>query len=228
MESIAQVRKPWTISSVIFRKSATQKLFPVRIYKKKKKKTGGDFFLMTSYSHYTIDGLQYARVSYVISEMLALPNAKYGDRTGAEKGTTMHANIEAYLKGATEADFELKSQFEDFLATELPASHWRIHSIEKLVYSEKYRIAGTIDAIFEYLPTNELYIIDWKRTAGLYTDSARQYCLQLNIYAAILAQNNIMVSGLMLAMFHDTNATYKTSIVPAKDVQLYLEAALSL
>lgn len=180
-----------------------------------------------SSTHYIIGDFRYARVSYVIAEMLALPNAAYGDGSAAIKGTQMHADIESYLKGDTGPDFELKAQFKDFLATVLPHSHWRVHAVETLVHSKKYRIAGTIDAIFEYMPTKELYIIDWKRTAGLYQDSARQYQLQLNIYAAIL-QDTTPISGLMLAMFHTNNDKYKISIVPRIDVQLYMDAAISL
>lgn len=183
-----------------------------------------------SSTHYVINGVSYPRVSYVISEMLALPHANYGDGSAAVKGTQMHADIESYLKGGTDWDnpeFELKAQFEDFMATVLPRSHWRVYAVEQLVHSKTYRIAGTVDAIFEYMPTKELYIIDWKRTAGLYQDSARQYQLQLNIYAAIL-QETTPISGLMLAMFHPSNDKYKISIVPHIDVRLYMDAAISL
>ena len=173
-------------------------------------------------THYTIDGVQHARVSYVISQLH--PSSHVFPKTAAAAaalGTAMHASIHAMLLGATD-DFPLKAQALAALSTVLRGA--TLVAAEHLVANRDARIAGTIDALFRR-PNGNLVLVDWKRTRALFPAAAETYQLQLSLYAALLAAAGLPVAEHMLILLHPDNATFRHVPVPPVDVSVYLANA---
>lgn len=180
--------------------------------------------------YYVIRGLHYARVSYVISQLhpseTVYPVATSGV-SAAMLGTIMHKNIEDYMNGNKASQFELKPQLEQFIAAHITGK-WRLFSSEERIWDAEMRIAGTVDALFVNDKTLQFMIVDWKRTRGLYPDSAIQYQLQLNIYKQILARMGRDVVSMGLVILHPDNTTFKWVDVPDIDVSKFVDNAKHL
>lgn len=155
----------------------------------------------------------------------------------AAKGTELHEQIENFLKGS-EYDYESIEfiLFLEFYKNELETSDLIFYDAEKMIFSDKYNVAGTIDCLFKKLNKEEFVILDWKRSKKLTIDglpkkfgfgfalseinhldnsSYYRYCLQQNIYK-LIADNeySMKVSSMWLIVLHDVFPTYYKIKVP--------------
>lgn len=155
----------------------------------------------------------------------------------AAKGTELHEQIENFLKGS-EYDYESIefNLFLEFYKNELETSDLIFYDAEKMIFSDKYNVAGTIDCLFKKLNKEEFVILDWKRSKKLTIDglpkkfgfgfalseinhldnsSYYRYCLQQNIYK-LIADNeySMKVSSMWLIVLHDVFPTYYKIKVP--------------
>lgn len=155
----------------------------------------------------------------------------------AAKGTELHEQIENFLKGS-EYDYESIefNLFLEFYKNELETSDLIFYDAEKMIFSDKYNVAGTIDCLFKKLNKEEFVILDWKRSKNLTIDglpkkfgfgyalseinhldnsSYYRYCLQQNIYK-LIAENeySMKVSSMWLIVLHDVFPTYYKIKVP--------------
>jgi hypothetical protein len=155
----------------------------------------------------------------------------------AAKGTELHEQIENFLKGS-EYDYESIefNLFLEFYKNELETSDLIFYDAEKMIFSDKYNVAGTIDCLFKKLNKEEFVILDWKRSKKLTIDglpkkfgfgyalseinhldnsSYYRYCLQQNIYK-LIAENeySMKVSSMWLIVLHDVFPTYYKIKVP--------------
>lgn len=155
----------------------------------------------------------------------------------AAKGTELHEQIENFLKGSEydseSIEFKL---FLEFYRNELEISDLKFYDAEKMIFSDKYNVAGTIDCLFKKLNKEEYVILDWKRSKKLTIDglpkkfgfgyalseishldnsSYYRYCLQQNIYK-LIAENeySMKVSSMWLIILHDVFPTYYKVKVP--------------
>lgn len=155
----------------------------------------------------------------------------------AAKGTELHEQIENFLKGSEydseSIEFKL---FLEFYRNELEISDLKFYDAEKMIFSDKYNVAGTIDCLFKKLNKEEYVILDWKRSKKLTIDglpkkfgfgyalseishldnsSYYRYCLQQNIYK-LIAENeySMKVSSMWLIVLHDLFPTYYKIKVP--------------
>ena len=155
----------------------------------------------------------------------------------AAKGTELHEQIENFLKGSEydseSIEFKL---FLEFYRNELEISDLKFYDAEKMIFSDKYNVAGTIDCLFKKLNKEEYVILDWKRSKKLTIDglpkkfgfgyalseishldnsSYYRYCLQQNIYK-LIAENeySIKVSSMWLIVLHNIFPTYYKVKVP--------------
>lgn len=155
----------------------------------------------------------------------------------AAKGTELHEQIENFLKGSEydseSIEFKL---FLEFYRNELEISDLKFYDAEKMIFSDKYNVAGTIDCLFKKLNTEEYVILDWKRSKKLTIDglpkkfgfgyalseishldnsSYYRYSLQQNIYK-LIAENeySMKVSSMWLIVLHDVFPTYYKIKVP--------------
>src|SRR5690606_17509560 len=149
----------------------------------------------------------------------------------AAKGTELHEQIENFLKGS-EYDYESIefNLFLEFYKNELETSDLIFYDAEKMIFSDKYNVAGTIDCLFKKLNKEEFVILDWKRSKKLTIDglpkkfgfgyalseinhldnsSYYRYCLQQNIYK-LIAENeySMKVSSMWLIVLHEVFPTY--------------------
>jgi ATP-dependent exoDNAse (exonuclease V) beta subunit len=144
----------------------------------------------------------------------------------AQAGTKMHADIENYWN---ELSVENTSkEFGYFLEFVQDYPHLKPYRTEWMVFYEEYRLAGSIDMVFENPQDGTLEIYDWKRSKEICYEAFNNktaitpcirdmpdcnfwhYALQLNVYKTILEHKyGKQVTGLYLVCLHPDNA-YKT------------------
>jgi len=155
----------------------------------------------------------------------------------AEKGTFLHNQIENYLKGndynSDSKEFEM---FRNFYDKEIRKRNIAFFDAEKMIYSDRYNVAGTIDCLFKKNDTNEYIMLDWKRSKKLIIDgrprifgfgyalselsnldnsSYYRYCLQQNIYKHIVeSEYSIKISSMKLVVLHENYSDYHVVNVP--------------
>lgn len=155
----------------------------------------------------------------------------------AEKGTFLHNQIENYLKGkefdSDSKEFEL---FTNFYNKEIKKRNLVFFDAEKMIYSNKYNVAGTIDCLFKKDERDEYIMLDWKRSKKLIIDgrprifgygyalselnhldnsSYYRYCLQQNIYKVIVENEfSVKISSMKLVVLHKNYPDYYVVNVP--------------
>jgi len=155
----------------------------------------------------------------------------------AEKGTFLHKQIENYLKGAefepNSKEFEL---FLDFYDKEIKERNLKFYDAEKMIFSNKYNVAGTIDCLFKKFDKDEYVMLDWKRSKKLIIDgrprifgygyalselssldnsSFNRYCLQQNLYKHIIeTEYRMKISSMKLVVLHENYSEYHIVDVP--------------
>jgi hypothetical protein len=169
----------------------------------------------------------------------------------AEKGTYLHKQIENFLKGieydSNSKEFEL---FLDFYRNEIKSRNLIFLEAEKVIFSNKHNVAGTIDCLFKKNDCNEFVILDWKRSgkliiggngepdkrgfpigikelADLNNCSYYRYCLQQNIYKNIVENEYSMkISSMQLVVLHAIYSNYYVVTVPelSKETQIILDS----
>lgn len=155
----------------------------------------------------------------------------------AEKGTFLHNQIENFLK-KTEFDSDSKEfeLFLDFYNKEIKARNLVFFDAEKMIFSDKYNVAGTIDCLFKKESKDEYVMLDWKRSKKLIIDgrprifgygyalselntldnsSFNRYCLQQNIYKLIAeTEYGMKISSMKLVVLHENYSDYHIVDVP--------------
>tara|TARA_Y100001951_G_C11256755_1_gene249884 strand:- start:2 stop:865 length:864 start_codon:yes stop_codon:yes gene_type:complete len=100
-------------------------------------------------------------------------------QTSAKLGTQVHTYIDKLLKDEDVNDIphQLEPAIQGFLKWRRKYIDWEYIGSELGVYSTKYAVAGTIDALFN---TPDGYVIvDWKTSSGIYDSHA----IQVSVYA---------------------------------------------
>ena len=155
----------------------------------------------------------------------------------AEKGTFLHNQIENFLK-KTEFDEDSKefTLFLDFYNKEIKERNLVFFDAEKMIFSDKYNVAGTIDCLFKKENNDEYVMLDWKRSKKLIIDgrprifgygyalselntldnsSFNRYCLQQNIYKLIAeTEYGMKISSMKLVVLHENYSDYHIVDVP--------------
>lgn len=155
----------------------------------------------------------------------------------AERGTFLHNQIENFLKKA-EFDSDLKefALFLDFYNKEIMPRNLLFFDAERVIVSEKYNVAGTIDCLFKKEGKDEFVMLDWKRSKKLIIDgrprifgygyalsdlntldnsSYNRYCLQQNIYKHIAeTEYGMKISSMKLVVLHENYSDYHVVDVP--------------
>ena len=155
----------------------------------------------------------------------------------AEKGTFLHNQIENFLKGnkfdSDSKEFEL---FIKFYNKEIKKRNLVFFDAEKMIFSNKYNVAGTIDCLFKKDDSDEYIMLDWKRSKKLIIDgrprifgygyalselnhldnsSYYRYCLQQNIYKVIVeSEFSVNISSMKLVVLHENYSAYYIVNVP--------------
>lgn len=155
----------------------------------------------------------------------------------AEKGTYLHNQIENFLKGDDyEPDSEEFQMFLNFYNKEIQKRNLIFFDAERMIISNKYNVAGTIDCLFKKDDSNEYVMLDWKRSKKLIIDgyprifgfgfalselsnldnsSYYRYCLQQNIYKQIVeTEYSMKISSMKLVVLHDNYPKYYVVNVP--------------
>jgi len=152
-------------------------------------------------------------------------------------GTFLHNQIENFLK-KSEFDSDSK-EFELFLGfynKEINARNLVFFDAEKMIFSDKYNVAGTIDCLFKKENNDEYVMLDWKRSKKLIIDgrprifgygyalselntldnsSFNRYCLQQNIYKLIAeTEYGMKISSMKLVVLHENYSDYHIVDVP--------------
>lgn len=155
----------------------------------------------------------------------------------AEKGTYLHNQIECFLKkdkfDSDSSEFEL---FLKFYNEEIKPRNLFFFDAERMIFSDKYNVAGTIDCLFKKADKDEYVMLDWKRSKKLIIDgrprifgygyalselssldnsSFNRYCLQQNIYKHIAeTEYGMKISSMKLVVLHENYSDYHVVYVP--------------
>jgi hypothetical protein len=155
----------------------------------------------------------------------------------AEKGTYLHNQIESFLlKAEFDSDSKEFGLFIEFYNKEILARNLLFFDAEKMIYSDKYNVAGTIDCLFKKENKDEFVMLDWKRSKKLIIDgkprifgygyalselssldnsSFNRYCLQQNIYKHIVeSEYGMKISSMKLVVLHENYSCYHIVSVP--------------
>lgn len=151
-------------------------------------------------------------------------------KAASETGTAMHLAIEQFLHGHPEiidpAVFKTPEwrYFQNFWAD--VSGDLVPYRSEWEVWSEEYKLAGSIDMIF-YRKSDDSYVIyDWKRSKEIKTENSWEsgyaplehfpncnywhYTLQLNMYKWFLeTYYGLKISDMYLIILHPDNSNYK-------------------
>ena len=167
----------------------------------------------------------------------------------AEKGTFLHNQIENFLK---ESEFDSDSKefelFLDFYNKEIKERNLIFFDAERMIFSNKYNVAGTIDCLFKKNNKNEYVMLDWKRSKKLIIDgrprifgygyalselssldnsSFNRYCLQQNIYKHLIeTEYSLKISSMKLVVLHENYSDYHIVDVPImkKEINIILNS----
>lgn len=169
----------------------------------------------------------------------------------AEKGTYLHNQIECFLKkDKFDADSKEFDLFLEFYDKEIKPRNLMFFDAEKMIFSDKYNVAGTIDCLFKKDGKDEYVMIDWKRSkklvikgsgepdkrgfqidfnglTNLNNCSYYRYCLQQNIYKNIVeTESSMKISSMQLVVFHEIYSKYYILTVPQlkKETQIILNS----
>ena len=155
----------------------------------------------------------------------------------AEKGTYLHNQIESFLKKAEfDSDSKEFELFLEFYNKEIKARNLLFFDAERMIFSDKYNVAGTIDCLFKKENKDEYVMLDWKRSKKLIIDgrprifgygyalselssldnsSFNRYCLQQNIYKHIAEMEyGMKISSMKLVVLHENYSDYHIVDVP--------------
>lgn len=169
----------------------------------------------------------------------------------AEKGTFLHKQIENYLKGSEfDSDSKEFALFLDFYNKEIKQRNLIFYDAEKMIFTNKYNVAGTIDCFFKKNDRDEYVMLDWKRSkkliikgkgepdkrgfqieinglTDLNNSSYYRYCLQQNIYKHIVeTEYSMKISSMRLVVLHEIYSKYFVVTVPElkKETQIILNS----
>ena len=147
--------------------------------------------------------------------------------SAANKGTQVHDWIENfYLNGCKSPckEAEESKSFQNFMDFHNEYG-WKPYRTEWRVFTEQYKIAGSIDIIFEGSGPGKIKVYDWKNSKEIKTTNWYEkgyhplnhlpncnfyhYSLQLNLYKWILENHyNLKVEEMGLIVVHESFPTY--------------------
>ena len=102
-------------------------------------------------------------------------------KESSEFGKLIHKYIErkllnkSLMNPSTEKEKKYFINIDIWLADFL--KYFNVVGVERVVFSPKYEIAGTIDAIFQHKKTKQFLVIDWKTSKEITTENKWQNCL---------------------------------------------------
>ncbi len=155
----------------------------------------------------------------------------------ANKGTALHEAIENYYNNKSHDSNS--AEFRQFLSFKQRYSGMTPFRSEWRIFDEDLLVAGTIDMVYKK-DVGSLYMFDWKRSekvvrsdgsikndnyqfafgelAHLGDNSFNRYCLQQNIYKAILEKRyKQKISSMNLLVMHETYDRYHHIPIPNMD-----------
>jgi len=166
----------------------------------------------------------------------------------AAKGTQVHDWIENFYLGEFQPpckEAEESKSFQNFMDF-YKEYGWKPFRTEWRVFTEDYKVAGSIDIVFEGSEPGKIKVYDWKNSKEIKTDNRYEkgnpplshlpncnfyhYSLQLNLYKWILERHyDVKVEEMGLIIVHENYPTYLKYDVKdmTKDVGLMLEHYLS-
>lgn len=150
-----------------------------------------------------------------------------------EMGTRVHYNQEMMMNGSPDFQQPADERERAIMSagwqamTDLAAAGWQPVAAEKMVFSLEYKLAGTIDAIFQR--GREILIVDWKTNEAIHKKNQygqhflppaneledceyNKYMIQLNLYKRILLKESyvqaIAEQQISLMLVHLTPTGY--------------------
>jgi ATP-dependent exoDNAse (exonuclease V) beta subunit len=158
----------------------------------------------------------------------------------AAKGTQVHDWIENFYLGGCITpceEAEASKSFKNFMDFHNEYG-WKPYRTEWRVFTEEYKVAGSIDIIFEGSEKGKIKVYDWKNSKEIKMNNRYekgydpishlpncnyyQYSLQLNLYKWILERHyDLKVEEMGLIIVHENNPTYLKYDVKDMSKEIY-------
>lgn len=186
--------------------------------------------ILNKYQHKNDKTYKYYKMSYDEIKNLWEKNRI----EASEAGTKMHATIEYFYN---DIEIEIDSpELEQFLQFYEDHENLEMYRTEWMIFSEKLRITGSIDAVFRN-EDGTLTLGDWKRSKEIKFESFGNkkgkfpfqnlsdcnyyhYSLQLNLYRVILEKfYNEKIKDMFLVILHPNNENNKYIKIPVKRME---------
>jgi ATP-dependent exoDNAse (exonuclease V) beta subunit len=164
--------------------------------------------------------------------------------SAAAKGTQVHDWIENFYLGGfvcPSKEAEESKSFQNFMNFHNEYG-WKPFRTEWRVFTEDYKVAGSIDIVFEGSEKGKIKVYDWKNSKEIKTENRYEkgleplthlpncnfyhYSLQLNLYKWILERHyDVKVEEMGLIIVHENYPTYLKYDVRdmKKEIELLLE-----
>lgn len=118
------------------------------------------------------------------------------------RGTLIHENIENYLQGLPQTfnDFHVEEKAQFSCVTDLLDRIDTVYALETQLYSDKLRVAGTVDCCAKL--DGKIRLIDWKTSSRIKSrDDIHSYFMQCSAYAfSIYERTGLVVGDIMIVM----------------------------
>lgn len=163
--------------------------------------------------------------------------------SAANQGTKVHDWIENFYLNEFVSPSEEASKNKSFLnfMDFYQDYGWKPYRTEWRVFTELYRVAGSIDIVFEGSGPGKVMVYDWKNSKEIKTENKYEkglyplhhlpncnfyhYSLQLNLYKWILETHyQVQVEEMGLIIVHESNPTYLKYEV--KDMKMDIHSML--
>ena len=183
--------------------------------------------------------LKQAATSYTRDELLKIAFTAYEEpkrvvKGACDFGTDSHKYIEAKLTDGSVikipdqdyADAQIMMQSIDKFFADYGITKEDTWACEQFVYSEKYKVAGTIDYILK--KGGALHLLDWKTSSHI----SPKYPLQLSIYIKMLEErlkaNNIVetIAGATIVKFEKKSVGYELFCFSREEAEKYFRLFL--
>ena len=117
-------------------------------------------------------------------------------------GTAVHAYVEAKAQGL---EPEASDDY-DVRKCQIKLGDWfdrnvkRVIDVERRLYSEKWKIAGTCDMVAQ-MYNDEIHVVDWKGVTDLSASLKHGHVAQLTAYRSMLQEAGDRIDGCTLVRF---------------------------
>jgi ATP-dependent exoDNAse (exonuclease V) beta subunit len=193
------------------------------------------------------DGMEYYSVTTILGatadhtalekwkQRIGFREAQRQSEYASKIGTQMHECLEYYLNTKKEPDYpssvvkNLCKQIEPYLDIRIA----KVHNTEMVLYSDRFKLAGTMDAFVDY-HTNKgpiPFILDFKTSKRQKSlEYVQDYFIQLALYAMMLEElyGHKVNYGMLLFAYKEVRSPHRELMIKLEDYKRLAQKRVDL